>query len=239
MALDTSPLYIQLASQLAQGIRDGSYALNHALPSERMLCESMGVSRITARKAIDRLVDQGLVQRRHGSGNFIAARAPQGLTHLSSFSEQMAAGGQAPDSHWLLRSSARSSAEERKALELAPTARVARLQRLRLADGLPVALEHTAIPLSLLPRPQALEGSLYAWLEQQGHAPQSAQQRLRAVNADAEQARLLQLPAGSALLWVTRCSRDAAGLALELTHTWCRSDCYDYAVELHRTPQTK
>jgi GntR family transcriptional regulator len=229
-------LYIQLASQLAQSIRNGRYALNHALPSERMLCESLGVSRVTARKAIERLVEQGLVVRRHGSGNFIAAREPQGLTQLSSFSEQMRAGGQAPESQWLLRSSARPNAEERSALELAPTDRVARLQRLRLANGLPVALEHTVLPLSLLPRPQELQGSLYAWLEQEGHAPHTAQQRLRALNADAEQARLLQLPAGAALLWVTRCSRDASGLALELTHTWCRSDCYDYAVELRRTP---
>lgn len=236
MASDTSPLYIQLASQLAQSIRNGSYAVNHALPSERTLCESLGVSRVTARKAIERLVEQGLVQRRHGSGNFIAAREPQGLIRLSSFSEQMRAGGQAPESQWLLRSSARPGAEERGALELAPTARVARLQRLRLADGLPVALEHTALPLTLLPRPQELQGSLYAWLEQTGHAPHTAQQRLRALNADAEQARLLQLPTGAALLWVTRCSRDANGLALELTHTWCRSDCYDYAVELRRSP---
>ena len=235
MALDTSPLYIQLASQLARSIRDGSYAVHHALPSERALCESQGVSRITARKAIDRLVEQGLVQRRHGSGNFIAARQPQSLNRLSSFSEQMVAGGQTPDSQWLLRSSARPNADERSALELAAMARVARLQRLRLADGLPVALEHTAIPLNLLPRPQELEGSLYAWLEQQGHAPHTAQQRLRALTADAGQARLLQIPAGSALLWVTRCSRDVSGLALELTHTWCRSDCYDYAVELRRT----
>jgi GntR family transcriptional regulator len=110
------------------------------------------------------------------------------------------------------------------------------LQRLRLADGLPVALEHTALPLALLPRPQALQGSLYAHLEQLGHAPHTARQRLRALNADARQAGLLQVPEGTALLWVTRSSRDAAGLALELTHTYCRSDYYDYAVELRRTP---
>jgi GntR family transcriptional regulator len=194
------------------------------------------VSRITARKAIDALVQQGLVQRRHGSGNFIAAREPQGLTRLTSFSEQMAADGQTPASHWLLRHSARPDAEERAALELAPTARVARLQRLRLANGTPLALEHTVLPLSLLPQPEALEGSLYAWLEQQGHAPHTAQQRLRALNADAQQAGLLQIPEGTALLHVTRSSRDAQGLALELTHTYCRSDYYDYAVELRRTP---
>ena len=236
MAPDTSPLYIQLASQLARSIHAGVYAVHHALPSERALCESMGVSRITARKAIDRLVAQGLVQRRHGSGNFIAARQPQGLTRLTSFSEQMAAGGQTPDSLWLLRSSAQPSAEERAALELAPTARVARLQRLRLADGVPVALEHTVLPLALLPKPQALEGSLYAHLEQLGHAPHQARQRLRALNADAEQAGLLQIPVGAALLWVTRSSRDAQGLAVELSHTWCKNDSYDYAVELRRTP---
>ena len=236
MPPDTSPLYVQLASQLAQSIHNGSYAVHHALPSERMLCESLGVSRITARKAIDTLVEQGLVVRRHGSGNFIAARAPQGLTRLSSFSEQMATSGLTPTSQWLTRTASAASAEERTALGLSARSRVARLERLRLADGLPVALETTVLPLALLPRPETLEGSLYAYLEDSGHAPHTAQQRLRATQADARQASLLQVRSGAALLRVVRSSRDAQGLAVEYTHTFCRSDFYDYSVELRSTP---
>jgi GntR family transcriptional regulator len=234
MPADTSPLYIQLASQLAQDIRSGRYPLDHALPSERVLCESLGVSRITARKAIATLVAKGLVQRRHGSGNFIAAREPQGLTRLSSFSEQMAVQGQTPGSQWLCRQADTPTTAERAALGLRGRARVARLERLRLADGVPVALEMTVLPLHLLPAPEALEGSLYAWLEQQGHTPHTATQQLRARSADARQAGLLQIAPGSALLWVSRTSRDATGLLLECTHTDCRSDSYDYRVELTR-----
>jgi len=66
---DNSPLYMQLARKLAQDVRDGRYQADQALPSERTLSEQLDVSRVTARKAIDQLVEQGLVVRRRGSGN--------------------------------------------------------------------------------------------------------------------------------------------------------------------------
>ncbi|MFN6171511.1 MAG: GntR family transcriptional regulator, partial [Burkholderiales bacterium] len=71
---DNSPLYAQLARKIADAIRAGHYQVDEALPSERLLSESLNVSRVTARKAIDRLVEQGLVVRRQGSGNYIAPR---------------------------------------------------------------------------------------------------------------------------------------------------------------------
>ena len=91
-----SPLYVQLAQKLAQAIRDGRYLADEALPSERVLSESLDVSRVTARKAIDQLVDQGLIVRRRGSGNYIAPRIEQPLSNLSSFSEQLQQRGYRP-----------------------------------------------------------------------------------------------------------------------------------------------
>ena len=86
---DTSPLYQQLARQLTEGILAGTYRVDQALPSERVLSESRNLSRVTARKAIDRLVEQGLIVRKHGSGNYIAPRLEQPLTRLTSFSEEL------------------------------------------------------------------------------------------------------------------------------------------------------
>jgi GntR family transcriptional regulator len=68
-ANDSSPLYMQIARKLSDDVHNGRYQVDQALPSERALSELLNVSRVTARKAIDQLVDQGLVVRRRGSGN--------------------------------------------------------------------------------------------------------------------------------------------------------------------------
>jgi GntR family transcriptional regulator len=104
---DSSPLYVQLARKLGQAIRDGRYQADEALPSERVLSESLDVSRVTARKAIDQLVDQGLIVRRRGSGNYIAPRIEQPLSRLTSFSEELHQRGYTPSSRWLERASPR------------------------------------------------------------------------------------------------------------------------------------
>jgi DNA-binding GntR family transcriptional regulator len=92
---DNSPLYMQVARKLIQDVRDGRYRVDQALPSERALSEQLDISRVTARKAIDQLVEQGLVVRRRGSGNYIAPRIEQPLSNLSSFSEQLQERGSA------------------------------------------------------------------------------------------------------------------------------------------------
>ena len=115
---DGSPLYLQLARQLESDIRTGTYRVDQALPSERMLSESLGVSRITARKAIDVLVEQGLVVRKHGSGNFIAPRIEQPTSKLASFSEELRQRGYVPASQWITRETGVATVPEREALGL-------------------------------------------------------------------------------------------------------------------------
>ncbi len=236
----TSPLYLQLARQLAADIRSGEFRAGHALPSERVLCESLGVSRITARKAIDVLVEQGLVLRKHGSGNFIAPRIEQHTGKLASFSEELCQRGYTPTSQWINREIGVATVAEREALGLPRGAKIARLLRLRLADGVPMAWEHSALSLKVLPRPQELDGSLYLHLAGMGAAPVRAVQHLRAVNAAADVAAHLQVPEGAALLWVSRVAypadEGADGKAIEFTQTYCRSDYYDFVAELRSTP---
>src|SRR3954469_6917254 len=93
---DNSPLYMQVGRKLIDDVRAGRYQVDQALPSERLLSEQLEVSRVTARKAIDQLVGQGLVVRRRGSGNYIAPRIEQPLSNLSSFSEQLLQRGYRP-----------------------------------------------------------------------------------------------------------------------------------------------
>ncbi|MBQ5938725.1 GntR family transcriptional regulator [Massilia sp. AB1] len=232
---DNSPLYMQLARKLAQDVRDGRYQADQALPSERTLSELLDVSRVTARKAIDQLVDQGLVVRRRGSGNYIAPRIEQPLSNLSSFSEQLQQRGYRPGSHWLRREVLPADADEQLSLGLSPGTRVARLERLRLADDLPMAYEVSVIPATVLPRPEGVIDSLYAHLAKTGHLPVRALQHIRAMNAPADLAERLDIPEGRAVLFITRVGYLESGEPVELTHSYCRSDHYDFVAELRRS----
>src|SRR5450830_1537447 len=124
---DNSPLYMQVARKLTKDVQDGRYQVDQALPSERLLSEQLDVSRVTARKAIDQLVEQGLVVRRRGSGNYVAPRIEQPLSNLSSFSEQLQQRGYKPRSEWLRREVVLADADQQLSLGLSPGSRVARL----------------------------------------------------------------------------------------------------------------
>lgn len=233
---DNSPLYMQVARKLIDDVRAGRYQVDQALPSERLLSEQLDVSRVTARKAIDQLVGQGLVVRRRGSGNYIAPRIEQPLSNLSSFSEQLLQRGYRPRSQWLKRAIVTAAADEQLSLGLSPHARVARLERLRLADDVVMAYEVSVIPASVLPRPEAVGGSLYEHLAQSGKLPTRALQHIRAMNAPALLASQLGIPEGQAVLFITRIGYLESGQAVELTHSYCRSDYYDFVAEMRRAP---
>lgn len=229
-----SPLYLQLAQALSKAIADGLYQADEALPSERVLAEALQVSRVTARNAIERLVEQGLIVRKRGSGNYIAPRLEQPLTRLSGFSEELHQRGFIPASRWLARGFATAAPDEQLSLELKSGERVARLERLRLADTTVMAYELSVLPASVLPDPEAVNASLYSHLATHGHAPVRALQHIRALNTDAKLAGLLEVPTGAAVLYITRVGYAASGQAVELTHSYCRSDYYDFVAEMRR-----
>jgi GntR family transcriptional regulator len=233
---DNSPLYMQIARKLSDDVRNGRYQVDQALPSERTLSELLNVSRVTARKAIDQLVDQGLVVRRRGSGNYIAPRIEQPLSNLTSFSEQLQQRGYTPKSRWLKRAIVTASADEQMSLALSPSSKVARLERLRMADDVVMAYEVSVLPQHIVPKPEAIGDSLYAFLESTGKAPARALQHIRAMNAPAELAQQLEVPEGQAVLFITRIAYLDSGEAVELTHSYCRSDHYDFVAEMRRAP---
>lgn len=232
----SSPLYLQLAVALSKAINEGRYQANEALPSERVLAEELNLSRVTARKAIERLVEQGLIVRKRGSGNYIAPRLEQPLTRLSSFSEELHQRGFVPQSRWLSRGFAAAGPDEQIALDLKSGEKVARLERQRLADGVVMAFEVSVLPASVLHDPEAVSASLYTHLAQSGQAPVRALQHIRALNADPKLAGLLEVPVGAAVLFITRVGYLASGKAVEMTHSYCRSDYYDFVAEMRRDP---
>ena len=229
-----TPLYIQVANKLSSGIVSGDWRANEALPSERTLSEMLGISRVTARKAIDILCERGMLTRRRGSGTYITPKLEQPLSRLTSFSEELSLRGFAAGSTWLERDIGMANAQELLSLGLSPNMPVARLKRLRTADNVVMAIETTTIPAAHMPDPHGVTDSLYGYLEARGAVPMRALQHIRAVNASAEQARLAGLPAGAAMLHITRVSYLESGAAVELTHSYCRSDYYEFVAESRR-----
>ena len=130
----------------------------------------------------------GVLVQRHGSGTFVARpveRVEQSLSLLTSFTEDMARRGMTLRSEWLERGIYAPSPDEMMVLGLSSKEQVARVSRLRIADGTPLAIERAALSAAVLPDPMAIGSSLYAALEKTGSRPVRAVQRISAANLGA------------------------------------------------------
>jgi GntR family transcriptional regulator len=230
--LSTLPLYQQLQRKLREAIEARVLGPEDALPPERDLAEELAVSRITVRKAIDGLVEEGLLVRRQGSGTFVSNRVEKNFSKLTSFSEDMRARGRKPRSVWLNRAAGTVTPEESLTLRSSPGTPVYRFHRIRYADDAPMALEYATVLASCLPSVEAVETSLYEALERSGNRPARALQRLRAVLLTAEQARLLKAQEKDAGLLVERVGFLKDGRAVEFSQSFYRGEIYDFVAEL-------
>jgi GntR family transcriptional regulator len=227
-----SPLYIQLASSLRRQIIAGEIGLGEALPSERDLCDIMGTSRVTVRKAIEMLIDEGLLSRRQGSGTFVLERIQLPGSYLSSFSEDAQARGLATETVWIKKLIDTASDEEAHLLELDPGEKVARLSRVRKAGGEPLAIENAVVPQAMIADINSICGSLYEALAECGNRPLTGEQKIRAALASGEEAALLSMPEKSEILRIERLTRRSDGRAVEFTRSVYRGDRYEFVSEL-------
>ncbi len=226
------PLYQQLQKALREAIDKRVLGPDEALPAERQLATDLNISRITVRKAIDGLVDEGLLVRRPGSGNFINNRIEKNFAKLTSFSEDMRARGRNPRSVWLKRSEGTVTPEEAMRLRLSPGEPVYRFHRVRYADDVPMCLEYATIAAFALPSLDAVDVSMYDALEANGMRPARALQRLSALLLNDEQASLLQATKGDAGLSIERLGFLRDGRAVEFCRSYFRGDMYDFVAEL-------
>jgi GntR family transcriptional regulator len=233
----SEPLYFQLMRVLANDIAARRLNPGQRLPSERRLCETYGVSRVTARRALRALVDEGLVESSRGRGWFVSSgpiSEPPNM--LLSFSAMGRARGLEPSSRLLQQSVRPATLDEADLLTIAPGAQIFELERLRLLDGHPVAIDRSRIPLVRCPSLAETDftvASLYETLSSTtGAVPSFADYTVEAVAAPAEQARLLDLPEGGPVLAIGARTYDQAQRPLELGHMIYRGDRYRFRARL-------
>lgn len=228
------PLYRRLEDAIKQAIGQGGLKRAAVIPSERALCEALGISRVTVRRAIEGLVSDGLLDRRQGAKTVVSSRLEKSLATMTSFSEDMRSRGLNPGCVWISREISRPSPTEMMALGISGSAQVVRLRRLRTADAQPIAIETATLPARFVPDPQTVQASLYEYLEATGALPVRALQRMQAKPATEEERQLLATPEDASLLIVERRCFLADGQIVEFTQTKYRGDVYDFVIELTR-----
>jgi len=227
-ALDHRPQYRQIEAALRRRI--ASLQPGARLPSDTQLRAEFGVSRMTARNAMQQLAEDGLIERQPGRGSFVAdAPAHRQANRLMTFTHEMIRTGRSPSSRVLDRSIRPSTAREAADLGIPSRQPVVHLRRLRLADGLPVALESTVLigtcAGSVMNADLGRE-SLHETLRRAGILLHRGTGTIAAAAASAEEARLLETRPGDPLLVERRVIADGHGRRIEATESRYRADRY-------------
>ncbi len=234
---DPLPLYVQLNQALRQDILAQRLHPFQKLPSERVLCARFRVSRMTVRQALVDLSREGLIFSRAGKGTFVSApKIDQQLKTLTGFSQEMQMRGRKPSSR-ILEATVQSAGDEvAAALHVDPASEVVLLSRVRLADGVPLAVEmvhllHASCP-NLLRHDFAVE-SLYEVLERDyGHRFIRAEQTIEAALAGPREIALLLLVPPAPVLVMRRSTFTDQGVLIEYVHSYSRGDRFKFHVTL-------
>jgi GntR family transcriptional regulator len=228
------PKYSQLREILLD-LTASEASVHTAIPSERDLGQRFGLSRMTVRQAVDALVAEGRLYRVQGKGTFVSPHKIVMPLQLTSFTQDMSARGLVAGSVDLGRREVPATESLADALRLRPGEPVFVLERLRTADGSPMAIERAHVPASVAPGllDESLENkSLYRLLrERYGLVLDEGEQTIEAVSASAADADLLCIPRGSPVLLLVRHS-SAAGRPVEHVVSTYRGDRYQLRVAL-------
>lgn len=221
--------YEQIADHLRRLVADG--APGDRLPSEAELCAKFEVSRMTARQAVQVVANEGLIDRKRGAGTFIRSRpVPRNLGSPLSFTGSMRARGMATTSRTLQRGETELTVDEADALGLQAGDQGFMLERLRLADGTPMAIERAVMPraLAVAVGDDLGTGSLHDAFRAIGRSPTEAYAEVSARRATSRERGLLGLPASGIIVSERRTIFDQDGLPLERTETLYAASRYSF-----------
>jgi len=234
------PLYYQIQRALMEKIQSGELSEGDPLDSEEELSRNYQVSRMTARQALHGLKTNGYAFSEKGRGTFVTRpKLEKNIMHLQGFTEDMRQRGMKPSSRLLEQSVITASEDLMEKLKVGDTDKVMRLRRLRLADGIPMALEESHIPLRQFPgldRIDFARHSLYQTLrERYGVRVGYADEVIEALPASREEAELLTIPKKASILSISRIILTTQETPIESACSRYRGDRYRASI---RVPMT-
>jgi GntR family transcriptional regulator, N-acetylglucosamine utilization regulator len=233
------PLYYQLKEIMREKILSGEWKPGDQVPSERELCATYKLSRMTVRQAIMELVNEGVCYREQGRGTFVSQRKiAQQLVRLTGFTEDIRSRGQVPSTQVLSAQLIPADEMTAERLRIDVGQPVFRLERLRLADGEPLAIERSHLSFEgceALVEEDLEHSSLYRQLETKCGIPLiEADQKLEAGLAGPEDAALLRIAPGSAVLYIRRITFTDRNQPVEYARSVYRGDKYTFFTHLKR-----
>ncbi len=233
------PLYHQIFLALRDEILRGERREGSALATEHELAAAWGVSRITARRALDELAEHKLVERRRRTGTRVIFRpaAPPMEAHLDHAVEALLAFGRDTQVRVLSIGEELADADAAAALALAPGASVVRAVRLRLLDGEPLGRVTSQVPaaaaMGRIDAAALAAKPMLALLQDLGHTLQGGHQTISALSADPALATTLAIEPRAAILRVERAVTGAGGAPILRTVADYRADRYRLNLDLH------
>ncbi|HTJ98190.1 MAG TPA: GntR family transcriptional regulator [Bordetella sp.] len=237
-----TPLYALVETALAADIAAGDLPVGSQLASEDALMSRFAVSRTTVRKAVENLVFRGLVEIRRGKGTFVRnSRIDQQLTELSGFVEDMLALGRHPTARLLDKRVVTATTSVACQLALPEDTRVYRIERVRLADGVPLSLDETYLPLEIgekIVRHDLEAEPIFALLEDKYDLPLiESKYQLEATIADARVAQALDIAVGAPIFLIERTSYCAGPTPIDYEKLYYRGDLIRFSTLLRRRPR--
>jgi GntR family transcriptional regulator len=232
------PIYYQIEEYIKDRIVKGELKPGDVLPSEREYSQLFAVSRMTIRQAINKLVNDGYLYRKKGSGTFVAEKKfEQALQGLTSFTEDMKGRGLTPSSQLLHFEIIPASLQVAATLQVAENTPVYEIKRIRLADDIPMALETCFISANLVKglTEEIINQSIYDYIEKKlqleiGEATQIIESSL----ASQTEIDLLNINKGAPILLIERCTYLTNGIPFEVVCSSYRADRYKFISHLKR-----
>ena len=218
-----SPVYIQIHNEIKKAIEAGKWKVGERIPAERELSTEFSVSRMTLRQAISTLVDEGILERKVGSGTYVASQKVQEkVSGVTSFTELTEAQGKKPSSRTISYHTSEPSLSEIEKLQLNDGDLVLRMERIRFADAVPICYETATIPEKLVRdfSKSEVTKSLYKTLEEKaGLMIGRAEQTVSAMLASEKVSEYLDIKRGDAILRLHQLSYAQDGTPFEYVRT--------------------
>lgn len=242
---DAAPVRIPKHYRVKRKLSDliDELATGAALPAERVLAERFGVARATIRQALQQLAVEGRVQRRHGSGTFVAPPKVTQPLQLTSFTHDALRQGRRPTSRLLAVDTSPATREMADHLAVPTSSPVTRIQRLRLLDGQPAAVETVHLADDRVP---GIADLLYDWTslyalfaDRYGIELSGGRETIETVLAEPLDAELLGTESGAPMLLLTRTTWDRDGVPVEYVTSLYRGDRYRFTASLHPPEPTR